>query len=38
MITVFSSNLAIDLNLEILSGGAASRVREKRSNIIVWSI
>jgi hypothetical protein len=26
------------LNLEILSGGAASRVREKRSNIIVWSI
>ncbi|MFT4670729.1 MAG: hypothetical protein ACI945_000061 [Pseudohongiellaceae bacterium] len=38
MITVFSSNLAIDLNLEILIGGAASRVREKRSNIIVWSI
>tara|TARA_B110000046_G_C12961838_1_gene384919 strand:+ start:340 stop:453 length:114 start_codon:yes stop_codon:yes gene_type:complete len=26
------------LNLEILIGGAASRVREKRNNIIVWSI
>jgi len=38
MITVFSSDLAIVLNRQILSGGAASRVREQRSNIIVWSI